>query len=335
MASLDDLVPGVLARQPRALGRAISVLENGGEAQRELIRRVYAETGKAKVVGVTGPPGAGKSTLVDRLARLCRKRGETVGILAVDPTSPFTGGALLGDRIRMQTLYTDPGVFIRSMATRGAMGGLARASRDAVDLLDAAGFDWVLVETVGVGQDEVDVVRTVDTVVMVTVPGLGDDIQAIKAGILEIADVFVINKADREGVERTARDLEMMLSIGEHGAWLPPILKTVAARDEGIERVLAEIERHREHLAASGEIERRRRSHLRLRVETILKERVVAAADRVLGVEREVEQGYEQRLDPYQVADRLFTGVLEDAREEAEVSAAESGPSGPTEERMA
>jgi len=334
MPSLEDLVAGVLARQPRALGRAISILENGGEGQRELIRRVYPETGKAKVVGVTGPPGAGKSTLVDRLARLCRKRGETVGILAVDPTSPFTGGALLGDRIRMQTLYTDPGVFIRSMATRGAMGGLARASRDAVDLLDAAGFDWVLVETVGVGQDEVDVVRTVDTVVMVTVPGLGDDIQAIKAGILEIADVFVINKADREGVERTARDLEMMLSIGEHGAWLPPILKTVAAREEGVERVLAEIERHREHLATSGEIERRRRSHLRLRVETILKERVVAAADRVLGVDREVERGYDQRLDPYRVADRLFSGVLEDAREEGEL-AAESGPAGPTEERMA
>jgi len=334
MPSLEDLVAGVLARQPRALGRAISILENGGEGQRELIRRVYPETGKAKVVGVTGPPGAGKSTLVDRLARLWRKRGETVGILAVDPTSPFTGGALLGDRIRMQTLYTDPGVFIRSMATRGAMGGLARASRDAVDLLDAAGFDWVLVETVGVGQDEVDVVRTVDTVVMVTVPGLGDDIQAIKAGILEIADVFVINKADREGVERTARDLEMMLSIGEHGAWLPPILKTVAAREEGVERVLAEIERHREHLATSGEIERRRRSHLRLRVETILKERVVAAADRVLGVDREVERGYDQRLDPYRVADRLFSGVLEDAREEGEL-AAESGPAGPTEERMA
>jgi LAO/AO transport system kinase len=333
-ADLDELVPRVLARQPRALGRAISVLEDGGEGQRELIGRVYSATGKAKVVGVTGPPGAGKSTLVDRLARLCRKGDETVGILAVDPTSPFTGGAILGDRIRMQSLYTDPGVFIRSMATRGAMGGLARASRDAVDLLDAAGFDWVLVETVGVGQDEVDVVRTVDTVVMVTVPGLGDDIQAIKAGILEIADVFVINKADREGVERTARDLEMMLSIGEHGAWLPPIVKTVAARDEGIERVLAEIERHREHLTASGEIERRRRSHLRLRVETILKERVVAAADRVLGLDREVERGFDRRLDPYQVADRLFSGVLEDAREEAEV-AAESGPAGPTEERMA
>ncbi len=334
-ASLDDVVPRVLGRQPRALGRAISILEDGGEGQRELIRRVYPATGQAKVVGVTGPPGAGKSTLVDRLARLCRKRGETVGILAVDPTSPFTGGALLGDRIRMQSLYTDPGVFIRSMATRGAMGGLARASRDAVDLLDAAGFDWVLVETVGVGQDEVDVVRTVDTVVLVTVPGLGDDIQAIKAGILEIADVFVINKADREGVERTARDLEMMLSIGEHGAWLPPIVKTVAARDEGIERVLAEIERHREYLAASGDIARRRLSHLRLRVETILKERVVAAADRVLGLDREVEHGYEQRLDPYRVADRLFSGVLEDAREEPGVAAAESGPAGPTEERMA
>jgi LAO/AO transport system kinase len=332
--SLDDLVPRLFQRNPRALGRAISILEDGGGGQRELIRRVYAETGKARVVGITGPPGAGKSTLVDRLARLIRGRGETVGILAVDPTSPFTGGALLGDRIRMQTLYTDPGVFIRSMATRGAMGGLARASRDAVDLLDAAGFDWVLIETVGVGQDEVDIVRTADTVVLVTIPGLGDDIQAIKAGILEIADVFVINKADREGVERTAKDLQMMLSIGEHGEWLPPILKTIASREEGIDRVLAEIERHREHLAASGEIERRRRSHLRLRVETILKERVVAAADRVLGVDREVERGHQEKVDPYRVADRLFAGVLEDAREETEI-AEDAGPAGPTEERMA
>ncbi len=326
--TLDELVPRILKRQPRALGRGISLLEDGGDGQRELIRRVYGETGKARVVGITGPPGAGKSTLVDRLAKLCRKRGETVGILAVDPTSPFTGGALLGDRIRMQTLYTDPGVFIRSMATRGAMGGLARASRDAVDLLDAAGFDWVLVETVGVGQDEVDVVRTVDSVVMVTVPGLGDDIQAIKAGILEIADVFVINKADREGAGRTVRDLEMMLSIGEHGAWLPPILETVATREEGIDLLLDGIERHHRHLAESGEIDSRRRSHLRLRVETILKERVVAAADRVLGVDREIERGHRQRMDPYRVADRLFSGILDDAR-------VESGPDGLTEERMA
>ncbi|HSN85736.1 MAG TPA: methylmalonyl Co-A mutase-associated GTPase MeaB, partial [Thermoanaerobaculia bacterium] len=253
----------------------------------------------------------------------------TVGVVSVDPSSPFTQGALLGDRIRLVDHFLDPGVFIRSMATRGAMGGLARASRDAVDLLDAAGFDWILVETVGVGQDEVDVVRSVDTVVLVTVPGLGDDIQAIKAGILEIADVFVINKADREGVDRTARDLEMMLSLGEHGApgdWLPPILKTVAAQEKGIAEVLAAVERHREHLAASGELEKRRVAHLRLRVETILKERIVAAADRVLGVEREVERGFGERTDPYRVADRLFSGVLHSAE-------ADSGPAGNLEER--
>jgi LAO/AO transport system kinase len=307
---LDDLVERLALRQPRAVARAISLLEDGGDLQRELVRRVYSRTGHARVVGITGPPGAGKSTLVDRLTRLLRKRDATVGILAVDPTSPFTGGALLGDRIRMQSLYTDPGVFIRSMATRGAMGGLARAARDAVDVLDAAGFDWILLETVGVGQDEVDVVRTVDSVVVVTVPGLGDDIQAIKAGILEIADVFVINKADREGVDRTVKDLEMMLSLGEHGAWLPPVLKAVASRDEGIDRVLAEIERHREHLEAAGELAHRRLAHLRLRVETILKERVVAAADRVLGLEREVERGFAERADPYEVAGRLFAGVL-------------------------
>jgi LAO/AO transport system kinase len=315
--AFDEMVERLLARQPRAIGRAISILENGAAgdaAPRRLIGRIYARTGRARVVGITGPPGAGKSTLVDRLARRCRQRGWTVGILAVDPTSPFTGGALLGDRIRMQGLYTDPGVFIRSMATRGAMGGLARASRDAVDVLDAAGFDVVLVETVGVGQDEVDVVRSVDTVVLVTLPGLGDEIQAIKAGILEIADVFVINKADREGVERAFKDLQMMLSIGEHGAWLPPVRKAVANRDEGVAEVLEEIERHREHLIASGELEARRRSHLRLRVETLLKERVVAAADQVLGLDREVESGFAASLDPYQVADRLFAGVLQGAR---------------------
>ncbi|HKH49471.1 MAG TPA: methylmalonyl Co-A mutase-associated GTPase MeaB [Thermoanaerobaculia bacterium] len=320
---LDELVERLSERQPRAVARAISLLEDGGDPQRELVRRIYDRTGHARVAGITGPPGAGKSTLVDRMTRLLRKRGITVAILAVDPTSPFTGGALLGDRIRMQSLYTDPGVFIRSMATRGAMGGLARAARDAVDVLDAAGFDWILLETVGVGQDEVDVVRTVDSVAVVTVPGLGDDIQAIKAGILEIADVFVINKADREGVDRTVKDLEMMLSLGEHGAWLQPVLKTVAAREEGIDRVIAEIERHREHLEASGELQHRRMAHLRLRVETILKERVVAAADRVLGLEREVERGFAQHVDPYEVADRLFTGVLRGAPEEAPEGALE------------
>jgi LAO/AO transport system kinase len=320
-AALDALVPRLLAREPRAVARAISLAEDGGAAQRELIGRVYGETGRARVVGVTGPPGAGKSTLVDRLARLIRARGETVGILAVDPTSPYTGGALLGDRIRMQKLYTDPGVFIRSMATRGAMGGLARATHDAVDVLDAAGFDWVLVETVGVGQDEVDVVRSVETVVVVTVPGLGDDIQAIKAGLMEIADVFVLNKADRDGAERAEKDLRFMLHLAEDdgsgaAAWRPPIVRTVASRDEGVPRVLEEVERHRAWLAGSGELEKRRQAHLRLRVEAILKERVLRAADQVLGVEREVERGFADRLDPYRVAERLFTGVLAGAAAE-------------------
>ena len=331
---VKEIVPRLLERQPRALGRAISLVEDGGAPQRQLVARVHERTGRARVVGVTGPPGAGKSTLVDRLARLCRARGDTVGILAVDPTSPYTGGALLGDRIRMQALYTDPGVFIRSMATRGAMGGLARATHDAIDLLDAAGFDWVLVETVGVGQDEVDIVRAVDTVAVVTIPGLGDDIQAIKAGILEIADVFVINKADREGVERTERDLQFMLHLaeaGEPGAWEPPIVRTVASREEGVPAVLAAIERHREWLGTEGRLDRRRRARLRLRVEAILKERVLTTADRVLGVDREVERGFAERHDPYAVADRLFMGVIESAEAAAESA---GGPPGPAEMRL-
>lgn len=261
------------------------------------------------MVGVTGPPGAGKSTLVDRLARSFRQREETVGILAVDPTSPFSGGAILGDRIRMQELYTDEDVFIRSMATRGAMGGLARATHDALDVLDAAGFDWVLVETVGVGQDEVDVVKTVDTVVVATLPGLGDEIQAIKAGILEIADIFVLNKADRDGAERTYRDLRMLLSMTESPAWRPPIVRTVATRGEGIEELVTQVERHREWLTDSGELERRRRSHLRQRVEGILQRRVLDDAEAVAGLGEAIDAAFDARDDPYTVADRLYADV--------------------------
>jgi LAO/AO transport system kinase len=281
-----------------------------------VVRRLHGRAGRARVVGFTGPPGGGKSTLVDRFARLLRARGETVGIVAVDPTSPYSGGAILGDRIRMQSLYLDPGAFIRSMATRGALGGLARATHDALDVLDAAGFDWVLVETVGVGQDEVDVVRSVDTVVVITVPGLGDDIQAIKAGILEIADVFVINKADRDGADRTVRDLEGMLGLAEHRVdWKPPIVKTVAVREEGVGEVLARVEEHHAHLASTGGLARRRRARLKLRVETILKQRVLAEADRRLGVDREVDEGFARGEDPYRVAERLFAGVVEAAAE--------------------
>ncbi len=309
---LDELVARLRARQPRAIGQAISVVEAGGARQAELVRRIYGATGRAKVVGVTGPPGAGKSTLVDRLAAAIRAGGETVGVLCVDPSSPFTGGALLGDRIRMQERATDPGVFIRSMATRGAMGGLARATRDAADLLDAAGFDWVLIETVGVGQDEVDVVRSVDSVLVVAVPGLGDDIQAIKAGIMEIADVFVLNKADRDGAERTYRDLALVLSLSDHdeSSWLPPIVRTVAARGEGIDELQAAIGRHAAWLDQDGRRGERRRRQLRLRVETILKERILAVARDEAGLDSEIARGFAARTDPYRLADRLFQGVV-------------------------
>lgn len=312
--SVEELLPRVRERRPRALARAITLLEDGGEAARRLVAWLHSETGRARVVGVTGPPGGGKSTLVDRLAQACRERGETVGILAVDPSSPFSGGALLGDRIRMSRLYTDPGVFIRSMATRGNLGGLARATHDAVDLLDAAGFDWVLLETVGVGQDEVDVVKSADSVVVVTVPGLGDEVQAIKAGLMEIADLFVINKADRDGVEAVRRDLELMLGLveapqGGRSTWRPPILDAVASRGEGIGEILSALEDHRAWLVASGDLARRRREQLRLRVESILRDRCLGAAARA-GLVGEVERGFEGHRDPYEIADRIFAEVV-------------------------
>jgi LAO/AO transport system kinase len=274
-ASIEVLVAGIAAREPRALGRAISLVERGGPEAEALVARLRERTGRARVVGLTGPPGAGKSTLVEALARRARQAGRTVAVLAVDPTSPFTGGALLGDRIRMQSLYTDPGVFIRSMATRGAVGGLAAAAHDAVDLLDAAGFDLVLVETVGVGQDEIDVVRAVDTVAVVVVPGMGDDVQAAKAGLLEIADVFVLNKADQDGADRALRNLGAMVALshepGETRAgapaagWTVPVVATVASRDEGVAELAAALEEHRRHLEASGELARRRLARLALR----------------------------------------------------------------------
>ncbi len=312
---LGTLVPALLERQPRALGRAISVAEDGGPLRRELIGEIYPRTGNARVVGITGPPGAGKSTLVDRLAQALRKRDVKVAILAVDPTSPFTGGAILGDRIRMQGLYTDPGVFIRSMATRGAMGGLARATHDAMDLVDAAGYDWILVETVGVGQDEVDIVRTVDTVAVVTVPGLGDDIQAIKAGLMEIADLFVINKADRDGVDRVVRDLELMLSLGsQEEGWRPPVVKAVARQSQGIDEILAEIGRHGEWLDTEGGLAERRRRRFRQRVEELLKERILRTAVEHVGLGAAITDALEHRIDPYRVADKIFRGVVDEEK---------------------
>src|SRR3954449_11496083 len=233
MSELTDLAGALRSGKYRALAQAVSLVERDDGRAERLLADIYPATGNARIVGITGSPGAGKSTLVASLAKYYRKEEKKVGIIAVDPTSPFTGGAILGDRIRMSDLYTDRGVFIRSMATRGFLGGLARATTAVAEILDASGFDVVLVETVGVGQDEVEVIRTVQSNLVILVPGMGDDIQAIKAGIMEIGDVFVVNKADRPGADRTVTEVTMMMSlVEEHAEWVPPIVKTVASRGE-------------------------------------------------------------------------------------------------------
>ena len=240
-ADAAALAEGVLAGRVPDVARAISWAESGDARFPSLLAAIFPTTGRARVTGLTGSPGAGKSTLTAALARRARARGRKVGIVAVDPSSPFSGGAILGDRIRMQDLYTDPGVLIRSMATRGHLGGLARATADAVDVLDAAGFDEVLVETVGVGQDEVEVFRLAESCVVVLTPGMGDDIQAIKAGLMEVADLFVVNKADRDGADRVVQEILQMLELGEHGAWIPPVVKTVATTGAGLDELEAKL----------------------------------------------------------------------------------------------
>src|SRR5213595_2117826 len=280
----SSLVQGVRAGDARALGKAISLVEREDAEAEKVLAELYASTGRARIIGITGSPGAGKSTLVAALAKHYRKQQKRIGIVAVDPTSPFSGGAILGDRIRMVDLYTDRGVFIRSMATRGFLGGLAKATNDVVDILDSAGFDVVLVETVGVGQDEVEVVRTVQTNLVVLVPGMGDDIQAIKAGIMEIGDIFVVNKADRPGADKTVTEVTMMMSlVEEHGDWIPPIVKTVASKNQGVEELDEAIGKHNDYLASSGELDRRNRERVRIRIETLLKEKFM---DRLLTGER-------------------------------------------------
>ncbi len=274
------LAEDLLAGNRRALARGITIVETGGPPARELLAALYTRTGRAQIVGVTGSPGAGKSTLVNALALHWRRAGKTIGIIAVDPTSPFTGGAILGDRIRMQPLGGDPGIFIRSMASRGRLGGIAHATSDAIDLLDAAGFEIVLVETVGAGQSEVEIASATHTTLVIEVPGMGDDVQAIKAGILEIADIFVVNKADRPGADATARQLRAMLHLGGPPAsgWEPPILPAVAMRDEGIAAVAEAVERHLAHLHASGQKLAREQARAGREFELIVQE---AALERV------------------------------------------------------
>jgi LAO/AO transport system kinase len=261
------------------------------------------------VVGVTGPPGAGKSSLVDRLTARLRRQGRTVGIVAVDPTSPFSGGAILGDRIRMQSHATDDGVFIRSMATRGHLGGLAAATEQALTVLSAAGKDVVLVETVGVGQDEVEIVGAADVSLVVLVPGLGDEVQALKAGIMEIADVFVVNKADRDGVERVVAEVESMLSLAPPGAPPPAVVRTVATRDEGTDALLEAVDAFHRRAQASGDLERKRRARLRRQLEEAVRQRVMDHVFRQVvapgELARTVERMAERSVDPYTAADGI------------------------------
>lgn len=268
---MNEIVEKVIAGDVRTVARLIRHIDDGMPGVREILKELYPHTGKAFVVGVTGAPGVGKSTLVDQMTAHLRKRGKTVGVLAVDPTSPFSGGAILGDRVRMQRHSMDSGVFIRSMATRGHFGGLTQSTRSAVDVLDAMGKDYVLVETVGVGQDEVDVMKTAHTTIVTVIPGMGDDIQAIKAGILEVGDIFVINKADREGVERTANDLNSMLEMDRGrspaNGWRPPVIQTRAVFDVGIEELVDRVEDHAEYLREHAGPDGLRRSEKRVREE--------------------------------------------------------------------
>lgn len=252
------LAEKILQGDIRAAARLMRDVDDGFASALAELKILYPHTGRAYIIGITGPPGAGKSTLTDQLTAAFRRQGKRVGIVAVDPTSPFTGGAILGDRIRMNRHADDAGVFIRSLATRGALGGISRSTGEVVNIMDAMGMDIVIIETVGVGQDEIDIVRMAHTTAVVMVPGLGDDIQAIKAGILEIADVFVVNKADRDGADRTARELAVMLEMGNRreGEWLPKVMKTEASRGVGIDELVTEVETHRAHLFSSGVIER-------------------------------------------------------------------------------
>ncbi len=310
----SSLVSGVRSGDNRALAKAISLVEREDAQAERILAELYPSTGRARIVGITGSPGAGKSTLVAALAKHYRRQGKRIGIVAVDPTSPFTGGAILGDRIRMAELYTDRGVFIRSMATRGFMGGLAKATNDVVDLLDAAGFDIVVVETVGVGQDEVEVIRTVQTNVVVLVPGMGDDIQAIKAGLMEIGDIFVVNKADRPGADKTVTEVTMMMSlVEEHGDWMPPIVKTVASRGEGIAELDSALQKHFEYLGASGELDRRNRERVRIRIETLLKEkfigRLIGGALPAGDYEKILDDVLRKRNNPHDAAESVLTRV--------------------------
>jgi len=310
----SSLIDRIKSGDAAAVARVISKVEDGTPDSADLMKQVYQTSRGGLVIGITGAPGAGKSSLVDKLAMFYRKAGERVGIVAVDPSSPFSGGAILGDRIRMQTLGLDEGVFIRSMATRGNLGGLARATVDAVAILDAAGYSKIIVETVGVGQDEVEIVKAADVSVVVLVPGMGDDIQAIKAGIMEIGDVFVINKADRDGVYATEKELESLLSLASRDdQWDPPIVKTIATENSGISDLANAIARFTETQRDGKTSGTRRRAIARWRIVELLRERLLAEAigsqTSSAALERLADEVATRRRDPYSAVDELIQGL--------------------------
>jgi LAO/AO transport system kinase len=306
-----SIADGVLAGDRRAVARAISLVEDGSADLPALSEAIYPRTGRAHTVGLTGAPGVGKSSLAGQLVAGARARGRTVAVLAIDPTSPFTGGALLGDRLRMQAHATDPGVFIRSMATRGHLGGMALAAPEAIRILDASGKDLIIVETVGVGQAEVEVASATDTTLVVVQPGWGDAVQASKAGILEIADIFVVNKADRDGADDAVRDLRNMLRMGPRGEWEPPIVRTSTVTGAGADELWEAIERHHEYGTRSGELERRRRLRIVAEVQAMVAERLGRRAAALLAAREEglAADLSERRIDPYRAAAILLAEV--------------------------
>jgi len=307
---IQELVRRIRGGELRALARAISTVEDRTPQSTELLKALFPFSGNALLIGLTGSPGAGKSTLVDQVAREYRKEGKTIGIVAVDPTSPFSGGAILGDRIRMQSHYADAGIYIRSMATRGSLGGLASTTADVATVLDASGRDLVVIETVGVGQDEVDIVRLADVTIVVLVPGMGDDVQTIKAGIMEIADIFVINKSDRDGAERVEREVRAMQSLAmRQDNWTPPIVKTVASEGTGVTELVAAIQKYREHLEQSDRARTRRVENWRGRIAQMLRD---ALFQRVLSyylsegeATRYAAEVAEHKRDPYSLVEKI------------------------------